>query len=554
MSEQNTIVEEQQKAYEALAHDFIDFIKAKVRTGANSYKLVNIYKQYDIDADSFDTVKLDDAKAERLALICMDLANAVLWLHCHRDEFKDTEFIEVVNGNYPKYQVKIQQAMNDEGGALYLSCWYPLIKSLSVDCMPEHITKDRVMQQAIYVNTYMLVYQAAKSLKEQKLIINGADAIQGRSSVMRFEKEALDDIIFHIWREDAMAVASLQHINEAFWQHDMFAHLQIKSIFQVLKMGELKTLSPKNDYKLPEGRYLNEMADSFIGLEKQSRTGPQSIYSVYAYVNAQRHLRELVAALETYSPLRIRLLSKLEPVEKLLSELNKIYRIDPDFVPMYSLAATLCDGQPQFALDARPYLRDAIEHASKETMPFTAEIFLQYGISEKQMYADGEKALQCFQKAQQLDDSSYKAMFQVACLDAADRKYKQAKADFKKVIVTIQGNDTAPDWSLLSLEEILYIYRTYIWFAKLALIESGEFAIGTPIAMALNAVVAFRQATMLHACCDAENYQRVGQYHGSGIVVRAMFVVLRDMVGEADVNNGLREKVEHILNALRQQI
>ena len=145
-------------------------------------------------------------------------------------------------------------------------------------------------------------------------------------------------------------------------------------------------------------------------------------------------------------------------------------------------------------------------------------------------------------------------MFQVACLDAADRKYKQAKADFKKVIVTIQGNDTAPDWSLLSLEEILYIYRTYIWFAKLALIESGEFAIGTPIAMALNAVVAFRQATMLHACCDAENYQRVGQYHGSGIVVRAMFVVLRDMVGEADVNNGLREKVEHILNALRQQI
>lgn len=128
--------------------------------------LRTIYKQYDIDADSFDTVKLDDAKAEKLALICMDLANAILWLHCHRDEFKDTEFIEVVNGNYPKYQVKIQQAMNDEGGALYLSCWYPLIKSLSVDCMPEHITKDRVMQQAIYVNTYMLVYQAAKSLKD----------------------------------------------------------------------------------------------------------------------------------------------------------------------------------------------------------------------------------------------------------------------------------------------------------------------------------------------------------------------------------------------------
>ena len=74
-------------------------------------------------------------------------------------------------------------------------------------------------------------------------------------------------------------------------------------------------------------------------------------------------------------------------------------------------------------------------------MPFTAEIFLQYGLSEKQMYADCERALQCFQKALQLDDSSYKAMFQIACLDVADRKYQQAKAGFKKVIVSIQGND-----------------------------------------------------------------------------------------------------------------
>lgn len=385
----------------------------------------------------------------------------------------------------------------------------------------------------------------AFSIKEQKLIINGADAIQGRSSVMRFEKEALNDIIRHVWRGDAMAVASLQHINETFWQFDMFAHLQIKSTFQVLKMSELKALSLKSDYKLPEDSFLNEMADSFIGLEKQSRVGPQSIYSVYAYVNAQRHLRELTAALETYTSLTIRLLSILEPVEKLLSELNKIYRVAPGFVPMYRLAAALCEGQPQFALDARPYLRDAIEHASKETMPFTAEIFLQYGLSEKQMYADCERALQCFQKALQLDDSSYKAMFQIACLDVADRKYQHAKAGFKKVIVSIQGNDANPDWSGMSLEEILYVYRSYVWLAKLVLVSDGEFAIGAPIAMALNAAVAFRQATILDACCDPENHQRVGRYHGSGIVLRAMFVLLRDMVGDAETNRELGEEIEN---------
>lgn len=384
----------------------------------------------------------------------------------------------------------------------------------------------------------------AFSLEKQELIINDAEGIQGHSSVTQFERETLADIICHIWRENAAARESLRHINAVFWQYNMFAHLQIKSTFQVLKMSELKALRPKSDYKLPEDSYLNEMADSFIGLEKQCRAGPQSIYSVYAYVNAQRHLRELTASLETFSSLRIRLLSFLEPVEKLLSELNKIYRVDPDFISMYRLAAALCVGQAQFALDARPYLREAIEHASKEVMPFTSEIFLQYGISEKQMYSDKERALQCFQKALQLDDSYYKAMLQIACLDAADRKYQQAKAGFKKVITAIQGNDTGPDWNHLSLEEILYIYRSYIWLAKLALVSDGEFAIGAPIAMALNAATAFRQTPILHTCCDSENYQRSGSHHSSGIVVRAMFVVLRDMVGDAEVNRELRKEIE----------
>jgi hypothetical protein len=153
--------------------------------------------------------------------------------------------------------------------------------------------------------------------------------------------------------------------------------------------------------------------------------------------------------------------------------------------------------------------------------------------------------LQCFQKVLQLDDSSYKAMFQIACLDAADRKYQQAKAGFKEVIVTIQGGDANPDWGLLSLEEMLYVYRAYIWLAKLALVSDGEFAIGAPIAMALNAADAFRQATMLHDCCDYEKYQHVGSYYGSGIVVRAMFVVLRDMVGDAEINRELGEEIEN---------
>ena len=113
------------------------------------------------------------------------------------------------------------------------------------------------------------------------------------------------------------------------------------------------------------------------------------------------------------------------------------------------------------------------------------------------------------------------------------------------VIICIGIPVANPDWSGMSLDEILYVYRSYIWFAKLALISDGEFAIGAPIAMALNAADAFRQATMLHNCCDYEKYQHVWSYHGSGIVVRAMFVVLRDMVGNAEINRELREEIEN---------
>lgn len=61
--------------------------------------------------------------------------------------------------------------------------------------------------------------------------------------------------------------------------------------------------------------------------------------------------------------------------------------------------------------------------------------------------------------------------------------------------------------------------------------------------------------TMLHDCCDSEKHQRVGRYHGSGIVVRALFVVLRDMVGNAEVNRELRDEIESIiLNDMKEGI
>lgn len=385
---------------------------------------------------------------------------------------------------------------------------------------------------------------------KRELTINGKailhDADQ-KISTEQFEKAALDVIIRRIWKDEGAETQSLLYINAAFWQLDLFEFLQIKSTFQALKMGELMALPMRGHYYLPEAVYLNKMADAFINMAKPCNVEPGSIYAVYAYVNVQRHLRELLTLLEAYTPLRIKLYAAVEPVQELLSELNKIYRVDSDFVSIYCLAATLCEGQVQFALDARPYLRDAIEHAPEELKPFTAEIYLRYGLSEKQIHPDNERALQCFKKALQLDANYYHAIFQIACLCAIDKKYTEAKIGFRKVAFLIQGNYNHRDWRDFSLEEVLYVFRCYIWLAKLALIEGRESSIGVPIAAAKNTAIVFTKTPILEKCCSIEHYGKAKSYHQGSITVRAVLTVLRDMAGYSKINRNLQEEIDDLI-------
>lgn len=390
---------------------------------------------------------------------------------------------------------------------------------------------------------------------KRELTINGKAILRNadqKISVEQFEKTALDVIIRHIWKDEGAEAQSLLYINAAFWQLDLFAFLQIKSTFQALKMGELMALPMRGNYYLPEAAYLNKMADTFINMSKQCSMGPDSIYAVYAYVNAQRLLRELLASLEARVPLRINLYAAVKPVQELLSELNRIYRVEPDFVSMYCLAAALCEGQAQFALDARPYLRDAIEHAPNELKPFTAGIFLRYGVSEKQMHPDNERALQCFKKALQLDENYYPAIFQIACLCTIDKKYTEAKIGFIKVAFLIQGNYNHRDWRNFSLEEVLYVFRCYIWLAKLALIEGGESSIGVSIALAKNTAIVFTKTPILEKCCDIEHYGEAKSYHQGSITVRAVLTVLRDMAGDSKVNRELQEEIDDLIRICKK--
>lgn len=202
--------------------------------------------------------------------------------------------------------------------------------------------------------------------------------------------------------------------------------------------------------------------------------------------------------------------------------------------------------------DDAKYLRDAIEHAPEELKPFTAGIYLRYGLSEKQIRPDNERALQCFKKALQLNENYYPAIFQIACLCAIDKKYTEAKIRFRKVAFLIQGNYNHRDWRDFSLEEILYVFRCYIWLAKLALIEGGESSIGVSIALAKNTAIVFTKTPILEKCCDIEHYGKAKNYHQGSITVRAVLAVLRDMAGDSKINMDLQEEIDDLIRICKK--
>lgn len=102
------------------------------------------------------------------------------------------------------------------------------------------------------------------------------------------------------------------------------------------------------------------------------------------------------------------------------------------------------------------------------------------------------------------------------------------------------------------MEEILYVFRCYIWLAKLALIEGGESSIGVPIAAAKNTAIVFTKTPILEKCCSIEHYGKAKSYHQGSITVRAVLTVLRDMAGNSEINRDLQKEIDDLIRICKK--
>lgn len=379
-------------------------------------------------------------------------------------------------------------------------------------------------------------------------------------SVENFEKRALDLLIDNIWQYDSTNKESLKKINDIYWKHHLFAYLQIKRTYRVVNMGEVLALGARH-YDIPDDNFILNMVSELATASRESKENvyPTSVYSIYAYVNGERKIREICNCLDQNSHLRTKISANIPSVTSLLQELHHIYKISPRYMAMYYLAAYLCQSDSQHTLNAYEYFLDARRVETNGMDEFSAFGVYQLGRYTRKIQNNPDCAFEYYAKAAETNNRCYQAVFQMACYYVHKKEYEKARKMFLAVIDIIgtglelvdlpYSDKEMPDlndWKYLSLKETQYVFKAYIWLAKLALFSSGESAIGVFVRGALSAAIAYMYCPMLEKSCDEDVLKTVRIYHRRGMPVKALFIVLRDMVGNSSANVDLRIVIETI--------
>lgn len=154
----------------AFAKDFQEFIRNKPRAGKDAYKIVDMHDPNGLDASTVRIVSLSDAKAEDLALDCVNMANAMLWLYYHRNQFENIEFPICEDMGVNEYIMRVQRDLDDVDSALFLPTWNRLATHIACKCLPDAFEGNAEQEQANFHNTYLMLYACMRSLKDGSAI------------------------------------------------------------------------------------------------------------------------------------------------------------------------------------------------------------------------------------------------------------------------------------------------------------------------------------------------------------------------------------------------
>lgn len=366
----------------------------------------------------------------------------------------------------------------------------------------------------------------------------------------RFYHELLEALIRTIWDdtvpEESVQVEQLLKIESVFFEQHLPGFLQSKRMLETVGMDEALEIymAPR---KIESPSYIGYMLSAFDKLYHAldpycggSGEETASVYAMYARINIARKIREV-----------FRLLDKIPTVtdedgnftsitycsaDFLLSELSKLYGQDPRYAGTLFLAARVCQDDPSRKLEAGSYYQQMLCRIAGSPRKTYSFLYYEYGLYAEKVNRKRDLAIQYYAKTKETDPLNYRARFELACHEARNQDLGAAEGSFKSVILIIgerfSGGARPEDipWENLSLRDIQYMFRTYVWLWKISL-KRGR--IGEAMACLDRAgyvIGKYKENALLGKIHDPDSmaWAALMEYHGESGPVR----IFRDIVDE----------------------
>ncbi len=423
------------------------------------------------------------------------------------------------------------------------------------------------------------VWETAQTVLTKKELCNGV----------------LTALIPEIWGASSDESDALCRIACLYVERNIYQAMQTMRGFRILRMGE--AIDANLDANMVEAhpyilRILCDLWCVYAILHREQKLDQiddqtpfrRCRYSVYACVNAARVLREIYRATRiganeqiTLNTLAQQIAKSMDAqgwenspvgcqfgvcaIEPLMRYLRLILDQDAENLTAYVIAASLCKTDEEAKFSAQDYYEHILDYARGGKKYYS---FVQYQLGNyyEKIGKNREAAQQCFQQALARDGMCYQARYKVACADARAGRYTQAQQGFERVIDTIfmgldpsaDQNGNYPAWENIHLKGLQYVFKSYIWLAKIAYNyqDSHTFTVGY-IGRASVAATFYEKNLLIERSMDRtaitdEYGSDMTNYYKTGTPIYILWEILRtwtnEVVQDAYLHDIIKRKFE----------
>lgn len=402
-------------------------------------------------------------------------------------------------------------------------------------------------------------YVAERPLMSAELVETIANnKPQQRHTVLR-------DLISIIWRDEPKAQKSVQRIAELYTDKnnpvaplDLFQHIQTRRCLRFLTMSEVLN---EPAARVSAVRYTLHIRHTLECLWRMWVTleGFTDAYSRYTQIKAAKMMSDIVPELHKDSWKQIRSISYdgkyfLVPSKQtLIKKLQVLIDENPQFLSAHLYLAGLCRYIDPVQEREDAYYLDILS-AIPGDRPYYAFIWYRLGHYYEKRFHNRDRALRCYQKAAEVDENYYQALFKLGYYAAERANYEEAEDFMLKTLRSLfKGRSNGLDeeiynnWQYLSQKEIQYTFKAYMMLAKIAIKKHREYSAKAFIRNACTAVLAFERAHLIFEVSTDSEFVDFWRYHRLSEPLWAMWKILEPWTEYIILDINVRDTVRHKL-------